>query len=116
MGPTILFTNSTNYTTGEEGVKISICPTEMRDDPGYTRDYILLANFIVMAFIPFLILTVINTMLYQTITKSTAANKRSSNRQRRDQNIAMILVGIVVVFVICNIFRIIINLYEVGPK
>ena len=85
----------------------------MRDDPAYTRDYILLANFIVMAFIPFLILTVINSMLYQTITRSTAANKRSNNRQKRDQNIAMILVGIVVVFVFCNIFRIIINLYEV---
>lgn len=112
----MLFTNSTNYTSGEDGVKISICPTEMRDDPGYTRDYILLANFIVMAFIPFLILTVINSMLYQTITRSTAANKRSNNRQKRDQNIAMILVGIVVVFVFCNIFRIIINLYEVKKE
>ena len=109
----MLFTNSTNYTIGVDGVKISICSTTMRDDPAYTRDYILLANFIVMAFIPFLILTVINSMLYQTITRSTAANKRSNNRQKRDQNIAMILVGIVVVFVICNIFRIIINLYEV---
>ena len=109
----MLFTNSTNYTIGVDGVKISICSTTMRDDPAYTRDYILLANFIVMAFIPFLILTVINSMLYQTITRSTAANKRSNNRQKRDQNIAMILVGIVVVFVICNIFRIVINLYEV---
>ena len=109
----MLFTNSTNYTSGVDGVKISICSTTMRDDPAYTRDYILLANFIVMAFIPFLILTVINSMLYQTITRSTAANKRSNNRQKRDQNIAMILVGIVVVFVFCNIFRIIINLYEV---
>ena len=94
-------------------MNISICATPMRDSSGYTRDYILLANFLVMAFIPFLILTAINSMLYRTITKSTTANMRSSSRQKRDLSIAMILVGIVVVFVICNIFRIIINLYEV---
>ena len=110
---TILFTNSTNYSSWGGGVNISICATPMRDSSGYTRDYILLANFLVMAFIPFLILTAINSMLYRTITKSTTANMRSSNRQKRDLSIAMILVGIVVVFVICNIFRIIINLYEV---
>ena len=50
-------------------LKFAICSTDLRDDPGYIRDYILLANFIVMAFLPFVILTVINTMLYRAITR-----------------------------------------------
>ena len=92
----------------------SICPTPMRMDPRYIRDYILLANFIMMAFLPFLILTVTNTLIYRTITSVSNLNKKTTSRQKRDQSIAMILVGIVIVFGFCNMFRIIINLYEVS--
>jgi len=118
IGPTMFYSILTNSSDLEDleivyPVKYSICPTEMRDNHSYIRDYILLANFIVMAFLPFLILTVINTMLYKTITRTNSTNKRSNNRQKRDQGIAMILAGIVVVFAFCNVFRIVINLYEV---
>jgi len=98
-------------------VQYSICITEMRDSPLYVQGYILLANFLVMAFIPFITLTTINTMLYRSITSSSNTNnKRNNSRHKRDQTIAMILVGIVIVFVFCNAFRIIINLYEVRLK
>ena len=86
----------------------------MRKDPRYIRDYILLANFFMMAFLPFLILTITNTLLYKTISSISNLNKKTTSRQKRDQSIAMILVGIVIVFGFCNIFRMIINLYEVS--
>jgi len=91
----------------------SICSTPMRTNPRYIRDYILLANFFMMAFLPFLILTITNALLYRTISSISNLNKKTTSRQKRDQSIAMILVGIVIVFGFCNIFRIIINLYEV---
>ena len=34
-------------------------------------------------------------------------------RQKRDSNIAMLLVAIVVVFAVCNTLRVIINMFEV---
>ena len=92
---------------------LSVCMTSMRENPSYTRDYILLANFFLMAFLPFLILIITNSLIYKTITSVSNLNKKTSSRQKRDQSIAMILVGIVIVFGFCNTFRIIINLYEV---
>ena len=92
----------------------SYCLTPMRNDPRYIRDYILLANFFMMAFLPFLILTITNSLIYRTITSISNLNKKTTSRQKRDQSIAMILVGIVIVFGFCNTFRIIINLYEVS--
>ena len=64
-----LYSRMVNSSIEEEEIKFSICSTELRDNPRYIQDYILLANFIVMAFVPFVILTVINTMLYRTITR-----------------------------------------------
>jgi hypothetical protein len=48
---------------------VQLCPTELREDPVYVRDYILLANFLVMALIPFLLLSLLNFLLYRTITR-----------------------------------------------
>ena len=98
-------------TTSEE---YSICLTEMRKDPRYIKNYILLANFFFMAFLPFIILIITNSLIYKTITNISKVNRKSTSRQKRDQSIAMILVGIVIVFGVCNTFRIIINLYEVS--
>ena len=99
-----------NSTTEE----YSVCLTPMRKDPRYIRNYILLANFFFMAFLPFIILVITNSLIYRTITSISNLNKKSTSRQKRDQSIAMILVGIVIVFGFCNIFRMVINLYEVS--
>ena len=85
----------------------------MRTNAGYIRDYILLANFFVMALVPFLVLSVTNSCIYRTISRASRHCIKTSSRQKRDKNIAMILVGIVLVFSFCNIFRLIINIYEV---
>jgi len=97
-------------TTTEE---YSICLTDLRKDPRYIKNYILLANFFFMAFLPFMILIITNSLIYKTITNISQVNRKSTSRQKRDQSIAMILVGIVIVFGVCNTFRIIVNLYEV---
>ena len=96
-----------------EPVNITVCPTSLRDNTDYVRYYILVANFVVMVLIPFIILSVLNTMLYKAVKQTGSMYKKTTSRQRRDQSIAVILAAIVVVFAFCNVFRMIINLYEV---
>ena len=109
-------TNITN-TTDDEDLKTEefpeVCKYELRDDFNYCRDYLLIANFIVMALIPFLLLIFINTLTFRIIRISTRNNNRTSKRERRDQGIARMFVVIVLVFFFCNTPRIILNIYEV---
>ena len=44
-----------------------LCPTALRVDRSYTRDYILIANFVAMLAIPFLLITSLNFRLFKTI-------------------------------------------------
>ena len=82
-----------------------------------SRDYILIVNFILMSLIPFLMLTSLNFSLFRTIQRSglscQQARQRSGARQRRDQGIAAMLILVVLVFGLCNVIRIVINVYEV---
>ena len=79
------------FTIAGEKVNVSICATEMRDNTDYVRYYILLANFLVMLLVPFIILSVLNTLLYKAVKRTGSVYKRTSSRQRRDQSIAVIL-------------------------
>ena len=101
--------------TSQQEVRLAICSSDLRDDTNYVRYYILLANFIVMALLPLLIMSVLNTLLYKAVRRSgNIQARRSLRRNHRDKSIALILIGIVIVFAFCNAFRIIINLYEVS--
>ena len=44
-----------------------LCPTALRVDRSYTRDYILIANFVAMLAVPFLLITTLNFRLFKTI-------------------------------------------------
>ena len=100
--------------TSHQEVTLSICSSDLRDNTNYVRYYILLANFIVMALVPLLIMSVLNTLLYKAVRRSgNIQARRSLRRNQRDKSIALILIGIVIVFAFCNAFRFIINLYEV---
>ena len=92
--------------------KVSICPTVMRKSLSYCRDYILIANFVMMKFIPLLVLSAVN--IYRFITVSARSITKTSSRQKRDQRIARILIVIVLVFTCCNVPRAFIDLYEVN--
>ena len=117
--PSNLNMTTTNITdiTDDEDLKTEnfpeVCKYELRDDFNYCRDYLLIANFIVMALIPFLLLIIVNTFTFRIIRISTRNNKRTSKRERRDQGIARMFVFIVFVFFFCNTPRIILNIFEV---
>ena len=44
-----------------------LCPSTLRTNLSYTRDYIFIANFLGMALIPFTLLAIINFKLFRTI-------------------------------------------------
>ena len=98
--------------SSESACKVEICPTDLRKSLSYCRDYILIANFVMMVFIPLVILSAVNCHIYRFITIS-ASSITTSSRQKRDQRIARILIVIVMVFTCCNVPRAVINLYEV---
>ena len=105
--------NNTDTTHNQTEHVPEVCKYELRDDFNYCRDYLLIANFIVMALIPFLLLIIINTLTFRIIRISTRNNKRTSKREQRDQGIARMFVFIVLVFFFCNTPRIILNIFEV---
>ena len=90
-----------------------VCATELRDSYTYCRDYLLIANFIMMALIPFLLLSIFNFLTFRTIQKSTMNNVRTTKRQRRDHGIARMFLLITFVFFLCNTPRIVLNTWEV---
>ena len=102
--------NPSNTTTMPE-CHLSVCPTEMRKTMSYCRDYILIGNFVLMVLLPFILISVLNGCLYQYIRRNRF--NITTSRQKRDLRIAVILVIIVIVFGVCNIPRVFINLYEV---
>jgi len=109
-------TNEDNEHQIESPCYLAICPTEMRKDMSYCRDYVLIANFLVMVLTPFIILATLNYKLYRYISDTQKALQlmtQSSKSQRREIKVARILIVIVSVFCICNIPRVIINIYEV---
>ena len=90
-----------------------VCSTSLRDNYRYCRDYLLIANFTVMALAPFLLLILFNSLTFRIIRQSSINNVRTSKRVRRDQSIARMFIIIVIIFFICNTPRMILNSWEV---
>ena len=62
--------------------------------------------------VPFLLLVVLNYLIYQTIRKKTFLLPHSSQRERRDIFVATILILIVMVYAVCHSIKAFINLLE----
>ena len=90
-----------------------VCARELRHSFTYYRDYLLFSNFILMAFIPFSLLLILNSLTFRTIKISTMNNSRTTKRQRRDHGIAKMFTLIVLIFFFCNTPRMILNIWEV---
>jgi hypothetical protein len=86
--------------------------TAIRNDPSYSRDYVLIANSFALAFIPMTVLVILNSLIFRTISKATRLHNAISSNQRRDHSVAMMLISIVAVFIICHSLRSVINTYE----
>ena len=91
-----------------------MCTTELRDNYEYCRDYLLIANFVLMALLPFLLLGIFNSLIFHMIHKSSSRQANTSRRRERDYTIAMMLFSVVLVFFACGSVRIVLNFWEVN--
>ena len=94
---------------------LSVCPTELRLDFRYCRDYILIGNFLIMVLLPLVLLSGLNSHIYRVLAHSSKriSTRSDESRARRDNKIAAILITIVIIFICCNIPRVSINMFEV---
>ena len=89
--------------------KLTYCATELKRNLSYCHDFILIANFLIMVFLPLFLLIVLNGHIYCVLVKSSRRRSRQSIIKRkpnskRDHRIATILMMIVIVFGCCNVF------------
>ena len=68
---------------------------------------------VIMYFVPFISLAVLNCRIYCQIRKSTAERSKLTRHQQREIGMATMLLGVVVVFFICNILALVVNILEV---
>ena len=76
----------------------------------------MLANFFVNSFLSFVLLAIFNCETFRTIQTASQNFNMSTNRQKRDYSIAIMLSIVVLVFVLCSIPRIILNTWEVSGR
>ncbi|KAG5887004.1 hypothetical protein JTB14_003682 [Gonioctena quinquepunctata] len=99
--------------SGKHNVTI-YCPqqSEFRDDPTYQTIYIHWLYLICMYLLPFGSLAVLNACIYRQVLRANKERQRLSRHQKREIGLATMLLGVVVVFFICNILPLVINIVE----
>ncbi len=88
-------TNESNLT--EEIMMPQVVMTDIRKNPAYSRDYVMIANSISLIVIPMLVLIILNSFIFRKISKANARHNAISSHQRRDHSVAKMLIIIVLV-------------------
>ena len=100
--------------------------TELRTNPYYSTYYINLAVLFVLGVIPVSLLAYFNCVIYLKIKPPTillhaedcvgGSTSRISSCTNHEKDLARVLIGIVIMFILCHILRLIINFYETIEK
>lgn len=69
--------------------------------------------FIVNCLIPFVTLIFFNIMIYRQVRKANRERLRLSRSEKREIGLAVMLMAVVIVFLLCNILALILNVLEV---
>jgi len=93
--------------------KVIIQPTELRSNSTYISIYITWMYLVFMYVFPFGGLSVLNLLIYLDVRRSNARQSTLSSNEKKELRLAMMLMTVVVVFQICNILPLIVNILEV---
>ena len=106
--------NQTNSTQTNNLTYLDILyASELRRSPNYSFYYLGLARIFILGIIPLTSLIYLNWNIYHGVRHSSIISKPGVDRQQRREkelNLAKVLVVIVVVFIICHTFRVIIEI------
>ena len=95
---TVLYTNTdTNVTVARYVV------TEMGANKVFRHVYFIYMHISVMLLIPFAILTFMNTMLIRAVRRSHHTKGKVNQKQHKENNLTVMLIAVVIVFLICQL-------------
>ena len=97
--PETITLNGTNVTT------LVAASTWLVTDPIYVRVYYSWLYLPVMCIVPLVALSTINASLVLAVRRSRADRKLMNVRQCRENNVTLMLVSVVAVFIICQVGR-----------
>ncbi|GJQ82966.1 GPRNNA1 [Trypoxylus dichotomus] len=86
--------------------------TPLRDSDNYKAIYVTWFYFVFMHLIPCVSLLVLNVCIYRQVRQANREIQRLSRLQRREIGLATMLLCVVLVFFICNLLPLIINIIE----
>ena len=89
---------------------ISFGQTSLAKDSIYHKIYFGWLYFLIMCFIPLCSLTILNFFLIRAVRKSRLERKNMNVRESRENNVTIMLVSVVIVFIICQVPALIYNM------
>ncbi|KAL5240400.1 hypothetical protein ACI65C_007810 [Semiaphis heraclei] len=98
--------------TGYNQFVYQVYPTDLRNNRDYISIYIHWMYLLIMYFIPFGSLAVLNAAIYRQVRRANRERQRLSRLQKREIGLATMLLCVVVVFLQCNVWALIANVVE----
>ncbi|ELT97247.1 hypothetical protein CAPTEDRAFT_24477, partial [Capitella teleta] len=102
--PRVFLNPSTNQTM------VSIIRTRFSQNPLYLKVYFSWLYVPMMVIVPLLLLSFLNTFLILAVRRSRRQRKDMNVKQSRENNITIMLVSVVIVFIICQVPALVYNL------
>ena len=96
--------------------RTEVRPTSLRTDPTYISIYITWMYLVVMYIVPFVSLALLNLRIYVQIRHSTAERAKLTRHEQREIGMATMLLCVVIVFFVCNVLALVVNVLEVCLK
>ena len=88
-----------------------IHPTEMRVNQHYSFYYMGIAKILTLGIFPLISLVYLNWKIYKGVKSPAALFEEHDKRQQKKENeLAKVLIGIVILFIICHTFRVAIEI------
>ena len=94
--------------------RTEVTPTPLRQNPMYISIYITWLYLVVMYIVPFVSLALLNLRIYVQIRQSQAERAKLTRQEQREIGMATMLLCVVVVFFVCNVLALVVNLLEVS--
>ena len=93
--------------------RTEVRPTSLRTDPTYISIYITWMYLVVMYIVPFSCLAIFNLLIYREVRRANAERANLTRLQKKEIGLATMLMVIIVVFFLCNILALVVNILEV---
>ena len=108
---TILFSWNQNSTS-----KDVLRPTDMRLDAKYRFYYLGIIKIVVLGLFPLLSLSYLNWRIFNVVRASAASfqERDKYEQQKKENELARVLIGIIILFVVCHTFRVVIEIDNIA--